>query len=159
MDPNTPSPQTRSIVWTFARYAAVGVACFLAGTYWAETPDTLGAKGGRPATVELQTTADAPPMAQVARENNPRLVDLVMGIPGGRTEFSEVRTAFTPDEVPMVRGVWTLATAPLPVTFRWHDPSGKEMWNSELEVNAEWRNTWVRYRGKAPMAEPSPQPR
>jgi len=93
----------------------------------------------------------APGQVEINVDGESRLRDLVIGVADISSGLSEVRTAFAPNEAVRLRGVWEPARRDLEATFDWIGPDGSLVYGSDLEIDRNWRNSWVNYRGRRPL--------
>lgn len=123
---------------------------------WAAFSPTTPASPASP-TPAVAASADATPtpdpgglVIQGGKSN--RLTELVSGIPAASgTPIQEVRSSFTPDETVLLQGKWSEGRGTANVHWAWVSPTGAKVYESDLGIQADWRNTWVTYRGPKPM--------
>ncbi len=82
------------------------------------------------------------------------LKEITVGIPSSHTsDFSEVRDVFSVDETRhAVQAWWEPSKNEYEADFIWFDPDGNEVYRTTMNMQPEWRRTFVHYRGSAPLA-------
>ncbi len=81
------------------------------------------------------------------------LKEMFVGLPGHLTsDFTEIRDTFAVDETKhAVQSWWEPLGRHYDADFIWFDPDGEEVYRTTMNMQPEWRRTFVHFRGPGPM--------